>query len=452
MVCAARACDRKGTSRLATPFKLACIGGAPGTCAALAHGVALAIAAPTALVAVELAFAEGDWADAETAAAYAALVGTHDGVPLTARAASIEGALDGADLVLCAGPSIVACQPLDEIYAAAGWCPPAWGPGAVAQACAAGPSFLEWARAAAARCPAAPLVTMTAPVDVLAGAARRRFGLTGLRTVGCSAEVEILRGRLAKLLDTPEEQLLLVHGGVDRVGWVVRFAVGGRDGYGDFGDHIQGLLEDPSLAPENRLIPEVYALTGMIRTSARQAWPFVFAETLDPTPETAAAVRSASDQQAMVAALRAGRPIAAPPARPADPEAEWNARGGTAVGRMVRAMATGDLAVVSLQVPYAGEALGWSPEITVEVPAVVGGPQIEPMAVGPLPAGVDGLPRLLGQQRALASDYLAAPDLSVLRRALAATPQWGRADQMRALAEGLHAAFAHRLEALARGV
>ena len=435
------------------PFKLARIGRAPGV-AALVHGIVDAMSAgpgrtPAEPFPVELALAEAGAPAGEAGAAYARLLAGHTGVALDARMASIEQALDGADLVLCAAASTEGGRGLQQVYAAAGWTPPAWGPGALAEACAAAPPFLQWARAAAARCPGAPLVTLTAPTDVLAGAARRRYGLTGLRTVGLSGEVGVLRGRLASLFRVPEEQILLMHGGVDRVGWVVRFAVAGRDGYGDLGDQIQGWLADPRLDALDRLISEVYALTGMIRTSARQMWPFAFPDAPEPLPGDAAA-RAEADERAMAGAVAAGRPLGAP-AGLDDPDAQWDKSTGRALARIARAMATGELTVVSLQVPYAGETLGWSPEVTVEVPAVVGGPQIEPMAVGPLPTGVDGLPRLLGQQRALASDYLAAPDLSVLKRALAATPQWGRADQIAALAEALHAAFASRLESAARG-
>lgn len=428
---------RKGACGLARPFKLAWLGGVAGDVAAMADGLVWGMAQGTAApFAVDLALADVAAGASGTAAEHALRIGTRAGLSLTACAAATEEALDGADLVLCADRSTSARRRLSQVYAAVGWAPPACGSGVVGEGCAAGASFLESARAAAARCPAAPLVTLAPPVDVLAGAARRCFGITGLRAVGLSPEVEILRGRLAALLTTPERQILLVHGGVDRVGWVVRFAAGGRDGYGDFGDRLQAMGADPCLSASDRLILDIYGLTAMIRTSARQAWPF----DVPGVPES-----GGCDPDALPAS---DPPLAPAAAVAAPPDGTGTAR---TIGRLVCAMATGERDVVALQVPYAGDALAWSPEITVEVPVVVGGPHMEPMAVGPLPAGVDGLPRLLGQQRALASDYLAAPEVAVLRRALAATPLWGRADQIRALADALHAAFAPGLEAAGRG-
>jgi alpha-galactosidase/6-phospho-beta-glucosidase family protein len=435
--------------RADAPLRVAYIGGGSRFVPSVAHGIAWAMAsAAEGPFPVCLALVDPDAGRAERMAAYVRLLAAHRGLPLEALVASREEALEGARLVLCSPGLPERWRLLEEVYARVGWRPPAEGPGAVAEAAAVGPFLLALAREAMARCPGAPLVTLLNPTDILAGAARRRFGAAGLRAVGLCVEVEGLRGALAFLLDAEEEDVVLVHGGVNHVGWVVRFSVAGRDGYGELGERLQALGDHPGLHPGNRLIPELYALTGLIRSSAYHAWPFTLPS---PPSGTAGAFpdKRRLAEEAVDAALRSGQPVAEPTRVHPEASPLYYPGTGRAVGRMVRAMAAAEPAVLALQVPYAGEALGWAPEITVEVPTVVAGTEIAPVAVGPLPLGVDGLPRLLGQQRALASDYLAGPDAALLRRALAATPEWGSTAQIRALADAVHERFAAELEAAA---
>lgn len=315
-------------------------------------------------------------------------------VSLNVAAADRAQALDGADVVLCldlpdSGPDAQA------LLHACDWAEaPAAGAMALAEAVLAGPAVLALAREVAARAPGALLVMMCGLPDVLAGAARRRFGVGGLRAVGMGPHLGELRSRLAALLAAAPERVALVHGGVHRVGWVLRFAVDGRDGYGELAEHIAG---DPALA-------DVWDLTGLIPTVCDGGWPW------GPAAADAA--------------------WAAPPAAWGGPS---RGGGGRALGRLLRAIATGDPDVIGLDVPFSGEAVSWAPEVTVEVPAVVVGNRVDPVAVGPLPPGVDGLPRLLALQRGLASDYLANPDPALLLRALAATPHWGTPARWRRL-------------------
>ena len=434
---------------MARAFRVAYLGGS-AFAASVAHGLAAVL--PAAGFEAELALVDED-GGAAGAAAYVDLLARARGVALRPAVLPRAAALDGARLVLCAPTArqpALALGQLRQTCQAVGWVPPTDGPGAVAAAVAIGPFYLALACEVTRRCPRALLLTALGPADVLAGAARRRFGIAGLRAVGLSVEVEALRATLAHLLGTPEDEILLMHGGVGGVGWVVRFAVGGRDGYGEMGDRLRALAADPGLRPSERALPALYALTGMIRSSPSRVWPFQLEAEPAPEPDSTPPAETAFEA-ALSAALAGGAPLAeAPPAAEAHASPLLQPGAGRSVGRLVRAMATGEPAVVSLQVPYAGEVLGWSPEVTVEVPAVAAGDQIEPMAVGPLPAGVDGLPRLLGQQRALAADYLAHPDPGLLRRAFAVTPEWGRVDQMHRLAEALHAEFGAALEAASR--
>lgn len=437
---------------LGKPLRIAYVGGGSMFVASIAHGIAASMAPPDApAFAAELALVDPDTERAERMADYVGVLARSRRLPLAADVRSPAAALDGADLVLCSAGLPERGARLEAIYERLGWAGPAEGPGAVAAAVAMGPFFLGLAREAVGRCPGAPLVSLVDPTDVLAGAARRRFGHAGLRPLGLCVEVEGLRGALAFGFGVPEEDVTLVHGGVNHVGWVARFLVAGRDGYADLGGDLAALGGRAGMHPANRMISEIYGLTGLIRSSAYHAWPLVLT---DAPPEAEGAVfpnKGRFHREALNAALEAGRPIPEPPR--CHPEASPLHYPGTgrAVGRMARALATGEAAVVALQLPYAGEALGWSPEITVEVPAVVTHAGIDPVQIGPLPPGVDGLPRMLGQQRAMGSDYLAGPDEPALRRALAATPQWGSVGQIRALAAALHAEFGAELDAAVCG-
>ncbi len=386
---------------------------------------------------VHIALADTAPDDAATLADYTGLVAARAGFNLTASSDTLPAALDGAQLVVDGGVEsdglpARAASCLDALEGAA-----AGGPGAVVAAVSGGAAFLALAREAARRCPGAPLVTLAKPPDVLAGAARRRFGHTGLRPVGVCGGVEALRRVLAMALGVAAEDVTLIHGGVHGLGWVARFAVAGRDGYSEYGEALLGLGKRADLPPEAAVVAQVYALTGLLPTSAPPGWPFVPVPAVRPGPAVPAPTCRVA---ALVAALRSGRPLARIPA----------AAAGQAVAAAARALGEGLAVVVPLQVPYAGEALGWSPEVTVEAPAIVTREGIAPVQVGPLPPGVDGLARMLGQQRALASDYLAGPDLATLTRALAATPLWGTPAQIRGLAEVLHAEFAPGLEAAVR--
>lgn len=416
---------------MAAPLRVAYVGNGARLPAVLAGAVRRLEAGHPAL---HIALADTAPDDAATLAAYAGLVAARAGLHLTASSDALAAALDGAQLVVDGGlepgglpPGLAHC--LDALGGAA-----AGGPGAVVAAVAGGAGFLALAREAARRCPGAPLMTLAKPPDVLAGAARRRFGHTGLRPVGVCGGVEALRRVLATALGVAAEEVTLMHGGVHGLGWVARFAVAGRDGYSEYGDALLGLGERTDLPPEAAAVAQVYALTGLLPAATPSGWPFAAGPAAPDLP--APSHRAV----ALAAALRSGRPLAGVPA----------AAAGDAVAAVARALGQGLAVVVPLQVPYAGEALGWSPEVTVEAPAIVTREGIAPVQVGPLPPGVDGLARMLGQQRALASDYLAGPDLATLTRALAATPLWGTPAQIRALAEALHAEFAPGLEAALR--
>ena len=311
-------------------------------------------------------------------------------LPVAVTAGERAEALDGADVVLCLDlPD--SCLAPGALLAGCDWADaPQAGAGGLAAAVLAGPAVLALAREVAARAPAALLVMMGVLPDVLAGAARRRFGVGGLRAVGMGPHLGDLRSRLAALFAAAPERVALVHGGVHRLGWVLRFAVDGRDGYGELAERIAG---DPALA-------DVWELTGLIPTVCDGGWPWGGA-------------------------------------LPVGPGGSGTGGAGRALGRLLRAVATGDPDVIGLDVPFSGEALSWTPEVTAEVPAVVVGNRVDPVAVGPLPPGVDGLPRMLALQRGLASDYLANPDPAVLLRALAATPHWGTPARWRRLVGAL---------------
>ena len=380
----------------APSLRVAVLGAGPARSAivpGLVHALTPAAGGPPPFT-IELAVDEQSEAWGAEVRARAGAVGG----AITVQAADRPAALEGATLVLCLDPVPLPVSP-QQILAECGWrdAPPVGAP-AVLASVLAGPGVLDLARSVTARAPDALLVMMGSLPDVLAGAARRRFGVGGLRAVGMGTHLGTLRLRLARLFGAAPERLALVHGGVHRVGWVLRFGVDGRDGYSELPDR---------LAPDAGL-REVWELTGLIPTVCDAGWPW-------------------------------GPSLPGPVEEPE----------GMAIGRLVRAVATGEPDVVGLDVPFAGEALSWPPEVTAEVPAVVVGTHVDPVAVGPLPPGADGLPRLLALQRGLVSDYLANPDPAILLRALAATPQWGTPRQWRRLVSNAEAAVG---ESLARAV
>lgn len=369
-------------ARLDTPpLRLAIVGGGLGIGGpALAQVLAPHQGPPAFDVAVE----DGPGAAALGAAVRAA------GCPV--QVLERAAALEGAALVLCPPrPSAEA----DALWTTAGWpdAPPV-GPPALMRTILSGPAVMELARQVTKRAPDALLVLTGQLSDVLAGAARRRFGVGGLRPVGLGVHLAALRLRLAELFGAAPERVALVHGGVHGVGWILRFAVDGRDGYGELPSHIG----------QDAVLEEVWRLTGLIPTVPEGGWPWG-AEA--PSPESA-----------------------------------WQ----LALRRLLRAVASGEPDVVGLDVPFSGEALSWPAEVTAEVPAVVVGTHVDPVAVGPLPPAADGLPRMLALQRGLASDYLASPDPAVLLRALAATPQWGSPSAWRRLTVSLEAVLGTTLE------
>lgn len=418
-------------------LRIAYAGGDAAFAPALAHGLAAAMAVPGPGYAVRVSLVDGLPGTDRRLAEYINLLARERRLALEADLRPAAQALDGAQLVLCSLAGAQNRARLAGVCARAGWEGPASAPGEVATAVALAPLALPLAREMSARCPDAPLVVLAEPPDILAGAMRRRFGHAGLRPVGLGHHIEALRGLLAVGLGLPEDDVTLVHGGVHGMGWVARFLAGGHDGYAELGGELAALGGRPGASAAHRLISEVYELTGLVPTSAGPGWPFPQSDELPP----AAA-------EVLEAALAGGRTI---PERGDGPGGVFRAEVGRALGRLARALATGEPAVLPLQLPYAGEALGWSPEVTVEVPAVATPGGIDPVQIGPLPAGVDGLPRMLGQQRAIASDYLAGPEEPLLRRALAATPEWGSPAQIRALSAGLHAEFGPDLEAALEG-
>ena len=402
---------------------------------------------------------------AERMARYAAIAAGGLAIPLRARVApSLAEAMEGARLVFLS----ISHPGLEE-----GWKalheqfpvePHGEGPARVAyegsrvfEACV--PIGEEMAKRAA---PGAVFATLVNPTDVIAGAFERRFGI---RSIGMCCEVGGLIGMLAHHLGYRFEDFALNHVGVNHDGWVLGLRIQGEDRYGFVRERLpqiarQGCVAQPPSAvpaqaeapvphgspgfhPVSLMMLPVLRLTGHLRSSAYHRWPIVAGESIDwgaalkPWPRKRDRHEAALEQ-----ALRAGQPI--PDDEPVHPElsAFQYREFGRHIGQTMAAMAAGVPRVVPLQVRNAGASAQFPAEAVLEVPTLVAGTRIQPLAVGPAPDWLIPATRSFALSRALASQYLADPKLETLLHSLAVFPMFGVAENLLGFAEALHRGFA----------
>jgi len=380
---------------------------------------------------------------AERMARYAAIAAQGLAMPLRARVApSLAEAIDGANLVLLS----ISHPGLEE-----GWRalhdrfpvePHGEGPARVAyeaarifEACV--PIGEEMRKRAA---PNAVFATLVNPTDAVAGAFERRFGI---KSIGMCCEVGGLIGMLAHHLGYRFEDFALSHVGVNHDGWVLDLRIRGEDRYAFIRERLPEIATRPDFHPVSLMMLPVLRLTGHLRSSAYHRWPSVAGEKIDwdaamkPWPNQRERHEAALEQ-----ALRTGQPILDD--APAHPElsAFQYREFGRHIGQTMAAMATGVPRIVPLQVRNTGASAQFPAESVLEVPTLVAGTRIQPLAVGPAPEWLIATTRSFALSRALASEYLADPNLETLLHSLAVFPMFGMAENLLGFAEALHRGFA----------
>jgi len=284
--------------------------------------------------------------------------------------------------------------------------------------------------------PNAVFATLVNPTDVLADAFERRFGFT---SCGVCCEVGSLIGMLGHYLGYRFDDFELTHVGVNHLGWVLGLRIRGEDAYDLVRERLPAIAKQPDFHPVSLKMAPILRLTGHLQSSAYHRWPYTAGEGVDwDTAMKPWAGKRERRQKALETALKTGQPIQ-------DDEPEHPERSafqyrelGRQIGQMMAAMATGVSRVVPLQVRNAGATVQFPAESFVDVPTLVAGTRIQPLAVGEAPEWLIATARSLAISRMLTSEYLAAPELETLHKALNVFPMFGVVEDMLGFAEGLH--------------
>ncbi len=426
--------------------KLAIIGGGSLFVPSIVNGLGEMLRRTQPAFEVELALYDIEPARAERMRAYAELVARAWGVALSASVPSARAAaLEGADLVLASVWLREEHARLDRIVEALGIELPEEGPGLAGWAAACAPWSLALAAEMRTHCPEALFVTLMNPTDVIAGAVGEAGGV---RAVGLCVEVDGLRGALAYYFRIPAEQIALVHAGVNHDGWLLGLQVDGEDRYAELCARWDEAERDPDFHPGNLGIRPILDLTGHLRSSAYHHWPYQPAPPADREERWRRwAGKRERCEAALAEALARGEPIADPPhIHPERSRLQYPHTGQT-VGRLLESLVTRTPHVLPLQVPNHGAIANFPALAMVEVPALVQGRTIRPLAVGELPQWLGGYTRLLAVQRRLVIEYLCRPQLETLKRALAVLPMFGPPEGLNRYAEALHREFGPALGA-----
>jgi alpha-galactosidase/6-phospho-beta-glucosidase family protein len=420
--------------------KLSFVGGGSMFVPSIVNGLGEALRQGGAPFEVELALYDIRPDSARRMARYADVVAEAWDVPLHMTvAATRDEALAAADAVIVSVWLDEEHRRIEALYRDLAYVPPEEGPGVAAWAVHCVPWALGVAEDMRRLCPGALFLTVMNPTDVTAGAVAE---IGHVRAAGMCVEVDGLRGALAYYLQVDPDEIVLDHAGVNHDGWVLRWQVGGQDGYATWSQRLDALAQDPGYHPGNRIIPHIASLTGHLKSSGYHQWPYQVTET---EHEQALWDRWRGKRPVYEAALKealaTGTPIKDPPGIHPERSKLNYPLTGQAVGRLMRAIATGEAHALPLQVHNHGAVTNVPEGAIVEVPVLVQGRKLRPQPMGELPEWLGGVTRLLAIQRRLIIDYLIDGELRTLERALAVLPMYGTAQQLRALAEALHEAY-----------
>ena len=139
-------------------------------------------------------------------------------------------------------------------------------------------------------------------------------------------------------------------------------------------------------------------------------------------------------QRALDDALASGQPIADDePTHPERSVFQYREL-GRQIGQMMAAMATNTPRVVPLQVRNGGATAQFPAESWVEVPTLVAGTRIQPLAADDAPEWLIANERAFALSRMLTSEWLAEPKAETLHKALSVFPMFGVVEDMLGLA------------------
>ncbi len=329
-------------------------------------------------------------------------------IPVT-RTASLEAAVDGADVVYCAvRAGGMAGRVLDETAALAQGVigQETTGAGGITFALRTVPIITSIAEVVARRAPDATFVNFTNPVGLVTEAARR---VLGDRVIGiCDAPLDLCK-RVAGALGRPAEDLWFDYFGINHLGWLRAVLDGGRD-------LLPGLVSDTARLEsfeEGRLFGSDWIRSvGMIPNEYLYYYYFN-TEALDAMQTGRVRASFLEKQQA---AFYAGDSAPAEALRDwerthAEREAHYMEEAWTgredAMAAIVESRGSGDYGrlaldlvdalhgdghrVMILDVPNRSSLPFLDEEAIVEVPCVIGRGGIVPIATGSVPLETQGL-------------------------------------------------------------
>lgn len=444
-------------------FRIAYVGGGSRFVVTLLHGLAgqaeqlRSLGSPRRPI--ELVLLDPDAGRAGEMARYAEIAAAQTGLPIRPTVTADQAAaLQGADWVIF---SIGMHRQEQEAIQRFGRRLPRGihgetGPMTAIVAAAVWPTLRRIGRDMQRLCPHALFSTLVNPTDVLAAAVERSFGI---RSIGLCVEVGGLIGFLAYYLGVPAAAIQLEHIGVNHVGWVSRWTVGGQDGDPIFRDRIPARLGAADWYPQCHLLVGLHRTLGYLRSSAYHVWPFDrpwtdadheqlnrwLATCLPGWPS-----KSAYRQAMLEAALRDGRMMPDPDGTKVHPEAAPYTYPDTrhVLGAVAAGLAGGQGGPVALQVPNRGTNPTMPPNAWIEVPAAVRAGVLFPQTVPVVPQWLIGQTALIAEQRACLADWLATGDdgrgggPKALAQALVTMGDAAHADALLDLAAELPAALA----------
>lgn len=347
---------------------------------------------------------------------------------------SQDEALEGSDLVFASIGLWDDIRKVNQALDKANAHLPETGPGTAAEAVAVAPFFFNLAEEIKKHCPEAIFATLVNPTDVLSLLMNR----LGLNSASVCVEVEGLRGALAYYFRVPEEAVEMVYAGVNHDGWTLELRINGQDGYELLRKKRHEIPKDPNFHPGNYGMLAIFDLTGHLKSSAYHHPPFYFESGLPNEDWQKWGAKAQKGEEAIKEALKNGKPIADPPnIHPEQSLLRYPGTGRT-IGRMIRAIATGQPETVPLQVLNNGTVSNFPDDVCVEVPVSVSGKQITPQKVGQLPQWLGGLTQLFAIQRRMIADYLFDPSLELLKQAVSVVPILGSTEKHIRFVETLH--------------
>ncbi|MEX2502056.1 MAG: hypothetical protein WD336_06745, partial [Trueperaceae bacterium] len=265
--------------------------------------------------------------------------------------------------------------------------------------------------------PGATLLNYANPTQIVAEAVTRR---SSVRCIALCDQADDDRVHLAHALGVDPHVIELEAVGLNHATWSTHCRIEGEDGVARLNREHDRIQARADVSPRTR---RQVALTRRYGRVPNGYLPYYLHR--DATVEEA---RSAprTRAQAIVEELPGHYAHFREQAAAARPQLT-RGRGGSVFGdfavRVLRALATGEAARLTLNVPNRGGALpDFDDERVVEVPCSVEGGRVVPLRQEPFPHELRGLLRMLADYQAAAADAIWSGDRSAQVRALASNP------------------------------